>query len=122
VEGEVKQVLSNLLANAIDACDNDSAIAISARLVRGRDGRPGVRIVVADCGEGIAPQHKAKLFAPFFTTKKNVGTGLGLWITKELVEKAGGSIRLHSRTGRGSGTAVGITYWQKDQLPAEWVI
>jgi signal transduction histidine kinase len=62
--------------------------------------------VIADRGEGIAAENKEKLFAPFFTTKQDVGTGLGLWITKELVEKAGGSIRLRSRVG--SGTVVAI--------------
>jgi len=122
VQGEVKQVLSNLLANAIDASDLDSQISISARRISGVDGRSGVRLIVADRGEGIAPEHKKKLFVPFFTTKKDVGTGLGLWITKELVEKAGGSIRLHSRVGHRSGTAVGLSFWLQNQLPADKVI
>lgn len=121
VEGEVKQVLSNLLANAIDASGYDSQVSISARRISGRDGRPGVRLVVADRGEGIAPENKKKLFVPFFTTKKDVGTGLGLWITKELVEKAGGSIRLHSRVQHPSGTAVGIVFWSQNQLAVEKV-
>lgn len=121
VEGEVKQVLSNLIANAIDASDLDSQISIAARRTGRHDGLSGVRLVVADRGEGITPEHKKKLFAPFFTTKKDVGTGLGLWITKELVEKAGGSIRLHSRMGDRSGTAVGIAFWSPNRLPAEEV-
>jgi PAS domain S-box-containing protein len=106
VEGELKQVLSNLVANAIDASNMDSRIAISARRVSSSNGQRCVRIVIADRGEGIAAENKEKLFAPFFTTKQDVGTGLGLWITKELVEKAGGSIRLRSRVG--SGTVVAI--------------
>jgi len=120
VEGEVKQVLSNLLANAIDASDFDTRISISARRISDPNGRLGVRLVVADRGEGIAPEHKKKLFLPFFTTKKDVGTGLGLWITKELIEKSGGSIRLHSRVG--SGTAVGIAFWSENQLANQKVI
>jgi len=122
VEGEVKQVLSNLIANAIDASDFDTQIAISARRISGSNGRSGVRLVVADRGEGIPSEQKKKLFAPFFTTKKDVGTGLGLWITKDLIEKAGGSIRVHSRVGHQSGTAVGIAFWLPTQLPANRVM
>jgi signal transduction histidine kinase len=63
---------------------------------------------VADTGNGIASEHQERLFTPFFTTKKEVGTGLGLWITKELVEKVGGHIRLRSRTVKPSGTVISI--------------
>jgi PAS domain S-box-containing protein len=122
VEGEVKQILSNLIANAIDASDLEGQISISGRRVSGPDGRSGVRLVIADRGEGVAPEHKKKLFSPFFTTKKDVGTGLGLWITKELVERSGGSIHLHSRVGNKSGTAVGIVFWLQNQSSAEKVI
>ncbi|HET9698152.1 MAG TPA: PAS domain S-box protein [Terriglobales bacterium] len=108
VEGELKQVLSNLLANAIEASDQGGRIQVSARRISDAAGRKLVRLTVADTGEGIADEHRSRLFDPFYTTKKEVGTGLGLWITKELIEKAGGRIRLRSRVGERSGTAVAI--------------
>jgi signal transduction histidine kinase len=67
-----------------------------------------VRIAVADYGSGISNHDKARLFTPFFTTKKEVGTGLGLWITKDLLDKKGGHIRLRSRDAQPSGTVVSV--------------
>jgi PAS domain S-box-containing protein len=121
VEGELKQVLSNLIANAIDASNIDGRIAISTRSITRPDGRPAVRLLVADQGEGISAEHRQKLFSPFFTTKQEVGTGLGLWITKELVEKAGGYIRLRSRVGARSGTAVAVVLPLQENLSSEQV-
>jgi PAS domain S-box-containing protein len=116
VEGELKQVLSNLIANAIDASPLNSRISVHARTTMAADGRQCVHLLVADRGVGIAPEHRQNLFSPFFTTKKEVGTGLGLWITKELVEKAGGSIRLRSRVGDRSGTVVALTFPLPNEL------
>jgi PAS domain S-box-containing protein len=108
LEGELKQVLSNLLANAIDASHDQGKLWVSVRVAADRSGRRGVTLAVADNGSGIAAEHRKGIFAPFFTTKKEVGTGLGLWVTKELVEKAGGSLRIRSRAGTPSGTVVRI--------------
>ena len=118
-EGELKQVLSNLIANAIDASDFDSRVSVSARAFTDRNGRRRIRLLVADRGEGIKAENKQKLFAPFFTTKKDVGTGLGLWISKELVEKAGGAIRLRSRVH--AGTVVAITFPAQENVYTEQV-
>jgi PAS domain S-box-containing protein len=107
-EGELKQVLSNLIANAIDASLKEGKIWLAARAVTDSAGCRGVRLLVGDNGVGIPPEQRHKLFAPFFTTKQNVGTGLGLWITKELVEKSGGHIRVRSRIGKPSGTVMAI--------------
>jgi signal transduction histidine kinase len=64
---------------------------------------------VADNGSGIEPQHRKHLFQPFYTTKKDVGTGLGLWISRGIIEKHGGVIRVRSKTDFGqSGTAFSI--------------
>jgi PAS domain S-box-containing protein len=118
LQGELKQVLSNLLSNSIDACPEGGKIWICARNSRHRNsGIAGVRIVVADTGKGISEEDKRKVFAPFFTTKKEVGTGLGLWITKELLEKRGGSIRFHSRTGSESGTVMSVFVPQLPPAP-----
>jgi PAS domain S-box-containing protein len=108
LEGELKQVLSNLIANAIDASHAGGKVWVCARAVsNSKTGERGIRIVVADNGSGIPVEYRDKLFLPFFT-KKEVGTGLGLWITKELIEKAGGSLRVRSRVGSVSGTVMAL--------------
>jgi PAS domain S-box-containing protein len=98
--GELRQILSNLLSNSLDACASGSTIRIEASsAIDPRDfSRAGVRITIADTGLGIPPEHLESIFEPFFTTKKDTGTGLGLWVSRELVEKHGGSLRVRSRT------------------------
>jgi PAS domain S-box-containing protein len=98
--GELRQILSNLLANSLDACTSGATIRIEANsAVDARNPlRPGVRITIADTGLGIPPEHIGSIFEPFFTTKKDTGTGLGLWVSRELVTKHGGSLRVRSRT------------------------
>lgn len=96
--GEVRQALSNLLSNAIDAMPGGGVLLIRVSQSRQwADSRlRGVRITFADTGSGIALEHRENLFQPFFTTKTDVGTGLGLWITQGIVEKHGGVIRFKS--------------------------
>ncbi len=107
--GELRQILSNLVANAIDASKDGGKIVIGARASRHfHTGRPGIRITIADTGVGMSREQKKKLFMPFFTTKKEVGTGLGLWITKDLLEKKGGHIRFRSSDQGKSGTVISI--------------
>jgi PAS domain S-box-containing protein len=111
VAGELTQVLSNLVSNALDAVSTGGIVRIEVR----SGGRADVRIFVADNGKGIPREDCPRLFEPFFTTKSDVGTGLGLWVTKEIVEKHGGRIRFRSRThGRRQGTLFSIN------LPSEW--
>ncbi len=101
--GELRQVISNLLANAIDASHDGGKIVISARRRRDwQNSAEAVRITLADSGTGMSPEVRKRLFTPFFTTKSDVGTGLGLWVTKGMVEKAGGRIRFRSRENRGT--------------------
>ncbi len=98
-EGEIRQGLANLLANAIDASDAGSCIRVRIRAARHtKTGQPGVRISIVDNGSGIGFQQRGRLFEPFHTTKGEIGTGLGLWVTRGIIEKHGGSIRLRSRT------------------------
>jgi PAS domain S-box-containing protein len=109
LQGELKQVLSNLISNAIEACNEAGNIIIRARASKDhRTGHSGARISVADTGGGISEENKARVFAPFFTTKNEVGTGLGLWITKDLLEKKGGHIRFRSSNANPSGTVMHI--------------
>jgi len=115
-EGELKQVLSNLITNALDASRNQGKLVIRAYGARHfRTCRSGVRIIVADNGAGISAENRSKVFAPFFTTKRETGTGLGLWVSKELIEKRGGRLRFRSRQARPSGTVMSI------YLPAQAV-
>jgi PAS domain S-box-containing protein len=108
-QGELKQVVSNLLANAIDASREGGRICIRARHARHRrTGAPGLRLTIADTGGGIPVSQRRRIFQPFFTTKKELGTGLGLWITRDLVEKKGGSIRFRSRDVAPSGTVMSL--------------
>ena len=109
--GEFRQVLSNLLANSLDACKDGDAICVRVRAaVSSRDpALRGVRIAVADTGCGIARENMERIFEPFFTTKKDTGTGLGLWVSRELMEKCGGNLSVRSSVnGRRSGTVFSL--------------
>ena len=109
LQGELKQILSNLISNAIDACNEGGKITIRACEAKDSlSGRPGVRITVADNGIGISAENRPRVFKPFFSTKKEVGTGLGLWITKDLLEKKGGHIRFRTSQSTHSGTVMSI--------------
>jgi signal transduction histidine kinase len=107
LDGEIRQVLSNLVGNAIDAMNPGGG----RLLIRSRDGvdwttgRRGVVITVADTGSGMSPDTRSRIFEPFFTTKGNRGTGLGLWISREIVERNLGTLRVRSlQSARASGT------------------
>ncbi|HET9838376.1 MAG TPA: PAS domain S-box protein [Candidatus Angelobacter sp.] len=117
MQGEMKQVLSNLIANAIDASSQGGRIIVGARKSYDyRTGQSGIRITIADYGSGISASNKGKLFSPFFTTKKDIGTGLGLWLTRDLLGKKGGHIRFRSRSSRPSGTVMSVFL---PSMPAE---
>jgi len=109
--GEIRQAFSNLITNSIDAMPAGGSLLIKVSKSRAwtNSGAPGVRITILDTGSGIAPQHMNNLFQPFFTTKDDVGTGLGLWITRNIIEKHGGVIYVKSKTGPAQhGTAFSI--------------
>jgi signal transduction histidine kinase len=96
-ENEIRQVLSNLIGNAIDALPSGGTLSLrSYRRTDALSGRPGVAIVVADNGTGMPPFVVEKLFEPFFSTKGFNGTGLGLWISQEIIQRHGGRLRVRS--------------------------
>ena len=99
--GEVRQVFSNLISNAIDASPSRGVIKVHAKTVVKR-GTQYAQIAFADHGCGIPDGLKTSIFNPFFTTKSDVGTGLGLWVSKSLVEKHGGRIAFRSTQGKGT--------------------
>jgi PAS domain S-box-containing protein len=94
--GEIRQIFANLVANAIDALSDNGCLTIRASKARDGLGRQGVRITFWDNGTGIPFASQKNIFKPFYTTKKDVGTGLGLWLTLGLVEKHQGSLRVRS--------------------------
>jgi signal transduction histidine kinase len=95
--GELRQLFSNLLTNAIDA-SRDGKILLRIRPAFDHCGKSGVRVTVADTGSGIPAAMRSSIFEPFVSTKGMRGTGLGLWVTSEIVEKHGGTIRMKSCT------------------------
>ena len=127
LQGEFKQVLSNLLSNAIDASGFGTTLDIRAWGAHHPvTGAEGIRIVVADRGAGIPENIRRKIFTPFFTTKKDIGTGLGLWIVKDLLVRKGGSILCHSKaapqeaspeSASKSGTVMMIFLASQDHVP-----
>jgi signal transduction histidine kinase len=92
--GEMQQVLANLVANAIDALPNQEGRLGISTAVSGEF----LTIEVTDNGHGISDENLARIFEPFFSTKKEIGTGLGLWLTQDLVKKNQGTIEVLSST------------------------
>jgi len=98
--GPLRQVIVNLVSNALDAIQGESG-TIAVHIANTRhplSGVEGVRITFSDTGVGIEPNDLKWLFQPFFSTKKEEGTGLGLWVTYGIVAQHGGTIRVRSRT------------------------
>ncbi len=108
VPGEIRQLLANLISNSIDAMENGGRIRIRVSgATKWNEGRvTGVRLTVADEGSGIPHDIRSRLFEPFVTANKEVGTGLGLWVCKSIVEKHRGSIRVKSSTNHGKSWTV----------------
>ena len=105
VAGELRQVVANLLSNALDAMEPYGVLALEVRSQRDE-----VRLSISDTGSGIATPMLDHIFEPFFTTKKDAGTGLGLWVSKGIVEKHQGRLDVvSSQKAEDHGTAFVIT-------------
>ncbi len=111
-EGEIRQVLSNLVSNAIDAMQPLGGGRLLLRSHAGREwrtGRPGLVITVADTGSGMPAAVANRVFEPFYTTKGISGTGLGLWVSNEIVQRHQGTLRFRSSEKKGrSGTVFAL--------------
>ena len=109
--GELRQVFANLVANAIHSMPNGGKLLLHVfeSSLPSDAQRKGIRVTVVDNGTGIPPGVRKNLFAPFYTTKGESGTGLGLWVTRGIIEKHEGTIHFIStvRPGR-SGTAFSV--------------
>ena len=104
-ENDIRQVLNNLIANAIDAMRRGGKLTVRAHnatdwsaehAAKHPEGRKGVRITVADTGHGMSAAVRARLFEPFYTTKDLNGTGLGLWISSGIVTRHQGRLSVRS--------------------------
>ena len=107
--GELQQVFANLISNALDAMPHDGVLTLRVNeLPPGRGA--GIQIEIEDTGSGIAEADLGRVFEPFFTTKPDTGTGLGLWVAREIVQKHGGTIVVTSPTRKGErhGTQLSI--------------
>jgi PAS domain S-box-containing protein len=105
VAGELRQVVANLLSNALDAMEPYGVLAIEVRTHQDE-----VRLSISDTGHGMAKPVLDHIFEPFFTTKKDLGTGLGLWVSKGIVEKHQGRLEVvSSQEAKDHGTAFAMT-------------
>jgi PAS domain S-box-containing protein len=101
--GELRQVVSNLVSNALDAVPSGGTIVVTCAQQQTADGLVA-ELIVEDSGPGIAPEHIHRIFDPFFTTKKDVGTGLGLWVSQEIVGRHGGTVTLCTESSLGGAS------------------
>jgi PAS domain S-box-containing protein len=122
--GELRQVFANLVSNAIDATGSGGRLVVRARRSRNwKDpAQTGVRFTLADTGAGMEPAIRERVFEAFFTTKEVTGTGLGLWVSKEIIVKHHGLVHVRSRTpaqGKSSGTVFQIFIPDNPNLTAQ---
>jgi signal transduction histidine kinase len=101
--GELRQAIVNLIGNSVDAMPDGGELHLRVSTVS-KGGAQYARLTIADTGSGIPPEIRPNLFRQFFTTKGTRGTGLGLWLTRDIVRRNRGSLRFRSRTSAPSGT------------------
>ena len=104
--GEIRQVFANLVGNAIDATGEGGRLLIRARRSRywRNPAQEGIRFAFADTGAGMEPEVRERIFEAFFTTKEVTGTGLGLWVSHEILMKHHGLVHVRSRTAAQSAS------------------
>ncbi len=103
LEGDLRQVLNNLIRNAYDAMPEGGPLHVRLRPARCmKTWARGVRITIGDTGTGFLPKMRKTLFEPFHTSKEVSGTGLGLWISKGIIDKHLGRMQMRSRMGAGT--------------------
>lgn len=109
---DLRQVLVNLIQNALDATPSGGRVVLRVKdQTDWRTGENAVRLTVADTGSGMSDDVRARIFEPFFTTKESTGTGLGLWVSAEILKNHGATVRVRSKnTGAVKGTAFSIVF------------
>jgi len=117
---ELRQVFANLLGNAFDAMPLGGSLRLVVRDSRNwLTGEPGVRVAVADTGSGMNETTLEHLFEPFFTTKGIQGTGLGLWLSAEILNRHRATVRVRSRQTAGRSGAVFYIFFPIEGVSAE---
>ncbi len=108
--GELRQVFSNLLVKSLDAIHENGKVTLRASVSRDPNtGIERIRVTVADNGKGIGAATLPNIYEPFFTTKGSIGNGLGLWVSKQIIEKHGGAVQVRSCTnGPHQGTTFSV--------------
>jgi two-component system CheB/CheR fusion protein len=109
--GDLRQIFANIISNAVDAMKSGGSLTmrVSASFDWRNQERPGIRTTIADSGTGMDSETLHKIYEPFFTTKDETGTGLGMWVSAQLVERLQGDLRVSSTTRPGrSGTAFSL--------------
>ncbi len=127
--GQVHQALMNLLSNALDAVEPETGVITVRAAMKARakseaaGGGTGstleAQIAVIDNGPGIPPEKVGKVFEPFFTTKGLRGTGLGLAVTKRVVDQHGGTISIKSVVGKGAAFLISLPAERAHMDPAQ---
>jgi signal transduction histidine kinase len=109
---EVRQVLINLIANAIQAMPAGGTLRVNLRRAiewTRSSARSGIRVTIDDTGVGVPVKHRPRIFEPFFSTPDEKGTGIGLWVSQGIVQKFGGTIQFRSKKSRtGSVTSFAV--------------
>lgn len=115
--GDLRQIIANLIANAIDAMRSGGklAIRVSPSVDWRNHTRRGIRTTIADSGVGMNLETRRRMYEPFFTTKSETGTGLGMWVCAQLVERLNGDIRVWS-TARPGKSGTGFSFFMPFEL------
>jgi PAS domain S-box-containing protein len=102
-QGELRQVIANLVGNALDAMPSGGRLIFRIRKFwNSHTGKSCIRLTIADTGIGMRPEVLSRVFEAFYTTKGAAGTGLGLWLSLEIMKKCGSSMQVRSTLGRGT--------------------
>jgi PAS domain S-box-containing protein len=117
--GELRQLFANLIGNALDAMTPDGGRLVIRAHNSVQKGILGIRVSVADTGCGISQEARRHIFEPFFTTKEATGTGLGLWVSDQIIRKHHGSVRVRSRTNPAATGTVFSIFFPSTGLEAE---
>ncbi len=111
LSGALRQLFANLIGNALDAMPAGGRLLLSVRRSQSwKDEVPGVRVVVADTGSGMPEAVRRRIFEPFYTTKEATGTGLGLWVSSEIIQKHQGTVAVKSRSATRDGATSGTVF------------
>jgi PAS domain S-box-containing protein len=102
IDADVRQMITALMENAVEKSRSLVRIKLYSPNLGGEGSRREFRLIIADDGPGIAPEHRDRIFEPFFSTKPEKGSGLGLWMARGIANKYGGHIRVRSNTAEGS--------------------